>query len=72
MKAPANQMFDLKQANAKLRRWQARHDTPEKVAAAHRKVLLQRVVESMAFENEPVGMARLKALLKARKAVKAG
>jgi hypothetical protein len=72
MKASANQMFDLKQANTKLRRWQERHDTPEKVAAAHRKVLLQRVVESMAFENEPVSMARLKALLKARKAVKAG
>jgi len=57
----------LKNLDAKLRRWQKRHDTPEKVGAAHRKVLLQRVVESMAFENEPVSMARLKALLKKQK-----
>jgi len=64
--------MNFDEANAKLRRWRKKHNTPKKVAAAHRKVLLQRVVESMAFENEPVSMARLKALLKARKAVKAG
>lgn len=59
--------IDLKKLNAKLRQWQKQHDTPEKVAAAHRKVILERVVESMSFENEPVTMARLKTLLKNRK-----
>ena len=58
---------DMKELDAKLRRWQKRHDTPAKVAAAHRKVILERVVQSMAFESEPVSMARLKALLKNRK-----
>jgi len=60
-------VLDLDALNARLRRWQGRHDTWQKVAADHRKVLLDRVVQSMAFENEPVSMARLKALLKARK-----
>jgi hypothetical protein len=55
---------DLAKIDAKLRQWRRRHNTPEKVAAAHRKVLLQRVVESMAFEGPPVSMARLKALLR--------
>jgi len=50
----------------KLRRWQKRHDSPAKVAAMHRQVLLERVVESMAFENEPVTMARLRSLLTSR------
>ena len=54
--------------NAKLRRWQKRHATPEKVAAAHRKVLLERVSQSMAFENQPVSTDRLKTLLAAPKA----
>lgn len=56
----------------KLRCWQKRHDNPLKVAAMHRQVLLERVVESMAFENEPVTVARLRSLLKSRspKAVK--
>lgn len=54
----------LTQLDAKLRRWRKRHDTPAKVAAAHRRVLLQRAVESMAFENQPVSLARLKILLK--------
>ena len=59
--------LDLKKLDAKLRQWQKRHDTSEKVAEAHRKVLLDRVVQSMAFENEPVRKARLKTLLKNRK-----
>ena len=59
--------LDMKKLDAKLRQWQKRHDTPAKVAEAHRKVLLDRVVQSMAFENEPVSMARLKTLLKERK-----
>lgn len=50
----------------KLRRWQKRHGSPSKVAAMHREVLLDRVVESMAFENEPVTLARLRSLLKSR------
>jgi hypothetical protein len=50
----------------KLRRWQKRHGNAAKVAATHRQVLLERVVESMAFENEPVTMARLRSLLKSR------
>ena len=61
--------LDMKKLDAKLRQWQKRHDTPAKVAEAHRKVLLDRVVQSMAFENEPVSMARLKTLLKKRKEV---
>lgn len=54
----------LAELNAKLQKWQSQHDTPKKVAAAYRKVILDRVVQSMAFENEPVSMARLKTLLK--------
>ena len=50
----------------KLGRWQKRHGNAAKVAATHRQVLLERVVESMAFENEPVTMARLRSLLKSR------
>lgn len=58
---------DLAKIGARLKRWRKQHDTPAKVAAAHRRVVLTRVVESMAFENEPVSMARLRALLKAAK-----
>lgn len=49
--------------DAKLRAWREQHDTPGKVAAAHRKVLLDRVVQSMAFENQPISMERLKTLV---------
>ena len=56
------QPIDLAQANAQLKQWRSRHNTPEKVAAAHRKVLLERVSQSMAFENQPVSMDRLKTL----------
>ena len=55
---------DLAKIRARLKRWRNQHDTPAKVAAAHRRVVLRRVVESMAFENEPVSINRLKALLK--------
>ncbi len=48
--------------DVKLRTWQEEHNTPEKVSATHRKVLLDRVVQSMAFENQPVSMDRLKTL----------
>ena len=46
--------------DAKLRAWREQHNTPEKIAAAHQNVLLDRVVQSMAFENQPVSMERLK------------
>jgi len=46
--------------DAKLRAWREQHNTPEKVAAAHQNVLLDRVVQSMAFENQPVSVERLK------------
>jgi len=58
---------DLAKIRARLERWRKRHDTPAKVAAAHRRVVLSRVVESMAFENEPVSMDRLRVLLKIAK-----
>ena len=48
--------------DAKLRAWREEHNTPEKVALTHRKVLLERVSQSMAFENQPVSAERLKAL----------
>ena len=56
--------IDLDQANKRLQAWRKKYDTPEKVAAQHRKKILDWVVESMAFEGEPVSKARLKALLK--------
>ncbi|MGB4066430.1 MAG: hypothetical protein WBK08_00220 [Nitrospira sp.] len=48
--------------DAKLRAWREEHDTSAKVAETHRKVLLDRVVQSMAFENQPLSMERLKTL----------
>ena len=54
MNQKPNQPIDLAQAEARLQQWCSRHNTPVKVAAAHRKVLLERVSQSMAFENQPV------------------
>jgi hypothetical protein len=48
--------------NAKLRAWREEYNTPEKIALTHRKVLLERVSQSMAFENQPVSAERLKTL----------
>lgn len=48
--------------DAKLCAWREEHNTPEKVASTHRKVLLERVSQSMAFENQPVSTERLKTL----------
>ncbi|HWF59920.1 MAG TPA: hypothetical protein VN666_06385 [Nitrospira sp.] len=48
--------------DAELPAWRGQHNTPEKVAATHRKVLLDRVVQSMAFESQPISMERLKTL----------
>jgi hypothetical protein len=60
----ANPPIDLAKADAKLRAWRKKYDTPEKVAALHRKAIHKHVVQSMAFEGQPVSMTRLKALLK--------
>lgn len=62
---------NLSKIGARLKRWQKQHDTPAKLAAAHRRVVLRRVVESMAFENEPVSTNRLKTLLNIAKARRA-
>ena len=62
MNQKPNQLIDLAQAEARLQQWRSQHNTPAKVAAAHRKVLLERVSQSMAFENHPVSTDRLKIL----------
>ena len=68
MNQKPNQPIDPAQADARLQQWRSRHNTPAKVAAAHRKVLLERVSQSMAFENQPVSTDRLKTLTAALKA----
>ena len=62
MKQNPSQPIDPAQVEARLQRWRKQHDTPAKVAAAHRNVLLERVSQSMAFENQPVSTERLKIL----------
>ena len=64
MKKASHPPIDLAKADAKLRAWREKHDTPQKVTALHRKAILKHVVQSMAFEGQPVSMARLKSLLK--------
>jgi hypothetical protein len=59
--------LDLKKLVAKLRQWQKRHADPAKRAMLYRRKILDWVVQSMAFENEPVSMVRLKTLLRNRK-----
>lgn len=59
--------IDLAKADARLRAWREQYNTPAKVAAAHWKVLLDRVAESMAFDGQPINMVRLKTLLKQTK-----
>ncbi|MDI3466804.1 MAG: hypothetical protein OJF50_005625 [Nitrospira sp.] len=54
--------MNVDELDAKLRAWREEDNTPEKVAVTHRKVMLDRVVQSMAFENQPVSMKRLKTL----------
>ena len=66
MKKPIPPPIDLAEANAKFQAWREKYNTPEKVAALHRKAVLDYVVESMAFEGESVSKTRLKALLKER------
>ena len=68
MDQQSNQPINLAQADQRLQQWRSRHNTPAKVAAAHRKVLLERVSQSMAFENQPVSTERLKTLTATPKA----
>ena len=68
MNQKPNQPIDLAQAEARLKQWRSQHNTPAKVAAEHRKVLLERVSQSMAFENQPVSTDRLKILTQAPRA----
>ena len=44
--------IDFTKADAKLRAWRKKYDTPEKVAFLHRKAILKHVVQSMAFEGQ--------------------
>lgn len=55
--------MNIDELDAKLRAWREEYNTPDKVAATHRKVLLDRVLQSMAFENQPISMERLKVLV---------
>jgi hypothetical protein len=64
MKNAPSLRIDLAKADAKLRAWRKKYNTPEKVAALHRKAILKHVLQSMAFEGQPVSRPRLKALLK--------
>ena len=64
MKNALSLRIDLAKADAKLRAWRKKYNTPEKVAALHRKAILKHVLQSMAFEGQPVSRPRLKALLK--------
>ena len=68
MKVNPDGILNLAKADSKLRAWRKRHNTPVKVAAAHQNVLLERVSQSMAFENQPVSMDRLKTLTATLKA----
>ncbi len=63
MTEKTNSLIDLAQAESRLRRWRSLHNTPEKVAVEHRKALLERVSQSMAFNNQPVTTDRLKTRL---------
>jgi hypothetical protein len=51
MKKPIPPPIDIAEANAKLQAWRKKYNRPEKVAALHRKAVLDYVVESMAFEG---------------------
>ncbi|NOT94676.1 MAG: hypothetical protein HOP00_00005 [Nitrospira sp.] len=57
------QPVNLPQANAKLCRWRQQHADLATRQALYRGRVLEWVVESMKFENEPVTMARLQELL---------
>ncbi|MFQ5579079.1 MAG: hypothetical protein ACE5FZ_00565 [Nitrospiria bacterium] len=62
MESPSYESINLTKLNIKLKKGQKRHNMSEKLAVAHRKTFLEWVLQSMAFENEPIDMARLKKL----------
>ena len=64
MKKSTPPPIDLVTVEAKLRAWRKKYDTPEKVATLHRRAILDQVVQSMAFDGQPVSKARLRTLLK--------
>jgi hypothetical protein len=55
--------MNVDQLDANLRAWRRQHNTSAKVAAAHRKVLLERVCQSMVFESRALSIDVLKSLL---------
>ncbi|TVM03077.1 MAG: hypothetical protein CV087_07145 [Candidatus Brocadia sp. WS118] len=63
MTANSSKPIDPDALETKFRKWRAQHKTPATVIAAHREVILERVVQSMTFEGEPITVARLKILL---------
>ena len=62
MAEKTNPPIDPDQAEARLKQSRKNNNTPAKVVAAHREVLLERVNQSMAFENQPVSPDRMKML----------
>jgi hypothetical protein len=72
MKTQVPPHLDIEKVDARLRRWQRLHADPAKRATLYRRKILEWAVQSMAFENEPVSMARLKALLKNRRETPSG
>jgi hypothetical protein len=72
MKTRMRKEIDTAELNARLRRWRELHADPAKREALYRKKIPEWVAQSMAFENQPVSIERLKTLLKNRKKDKAG
>jgi hypothetical protein len=58
----------LQKTKRGIARWRKAHADPDAVRAAYQARVLDWVVQSMAFENEPVSMERLKELLEQEKA----
>ncbi len=63
MSADGGEAAEREALEARFRRWRVTHRTPSTVLDAHRKVILERVSQSMTFEGEPVTVSRLKTLL---------
>ncbi|MDN5941463.1 MAG: Fic family protein [Nitrospira sp.] len=61
--------IELPQADVRLARWRHLQNTPEKLAAWYRQVVLERVAESMAFENQPVDLERLRKLISEKESI---
>ena len=61
--------IELPQADVRLARWRNHQNTPEKLAAWHRQVVLDRVAASMAFEKQPVDLERLRRLISEKESI---